>query len=87
LSGVEDPIELEFVLPLYSPTFLRYYLERSNFKDIDFVGSLRDRNKEMLTFYESKPTSEQSREVLENIEKYRENQAILDILFPIEHQQ
>ena len=83
---IEDPVEL--ILPLYSTTFLRYYLEQSKFKDIVKVGEfLRRKNKEILTIYESKPTSEKTESVLENIEKYKTNQTILDELFLDEDQE
>jgi hypothetical protein len=82
----EDPLELNFLL--YSSTFLRYYLEKSKFQDIVSIGRFsRYLNEEILMLYESKPTSEKTESVLENIKRYKTNQVILETLFPVENQE
>jgi hypothetical protein len=78
----------ELSIPLFSPTFLRYYLEHSKFEDPVSIGSfLYFKNNQILGDMLLQPTSEKTSEVLENIERYKENQIILDSLFPVENYQ
>ena len=70
----------ELSIPLYSTTFLKYYLSHSKFAhEFSVVDFLDYKNDKMITFYEMQPTT--SEDIGEKLEKYRENQIILDDFF------